>query len=153
MGQLQRGRVVLVECVQKYGRVQLYSWEAHDRDELWRLMQYACVLAEGRTNTNLRSAEWLELYVGWLLRRVHKRTLQSIEVVGSDRDECALATDVLMKFLLQINERIVRVLVQCDTTQHRSNDKRPYGLRLYSRRCTHTTTIHKICVSLESDVH
>lgn len=96
-----------------------------------------------RTNANLRSSEWLELNVGWLLRRVHKRSLQSIEVVGSDCYQCAFATDVLVKFLLQINKRVVRVLVQRDTTQHSCNDKRPNGPRLYSRQCARTTTIYE----------
>lgn len=53
---------------------------------------------------------------------IPKRSTYRIQIVRSDRDQRSLAANVLMEFVLQINETVVGRLRKGDVTQHSTDD-------------------------------
>merc|ERR1711931_344881 len=57
-------------------------------------------------------------------------TLDGIEIVSTHGDDGTFTSDVVMQFILQIDEAVVGILRECDSTQHCSHSKGTHLLSL-----------------------
>jgi len=56
---------------------------------------------------------------------VGKGALDSVQIVGTDRDQGALARQVLVQFILKGNERVIASLVELDAPENGAGHVRP----------------------------
>lgn len=62
-----------------------------------------------------------EANIRWLSGIVAKWTLDRVQVMGANGNEGTLSAQVLMKFILELNEALVVLLGECDVSQNSSN--------------------------------
>ena len=60
----------------------------------------------------------------WFSGVVKKGSLDGVIIMGPNGDQCSFSADVLMQFVLEVNETIIGILIELYVSQHRSYNKR-----------------------------
>ena len=108
----------------------------HDHRVHWRSLENGQELLEGRVARAVVGEELLRIE-GALLRQRHEfdllgrqravpeRGRERVEVVRADRDERAPPAHIVVHAVLEVEEGVVRALVEGAIAQHRAHNERP----------------------------
>jgi hypothetical protein len=99
---------------QNYVRGLSYIVEIHQ----FFSIQFACLI------------QWYEADVLWWKRFVRERSLNRVEVMGTNGYKSPLAGEILVKLILQGDERFIASLVESDISQNSTGNVRSYFSRL-----------------------
>ena len=87
-----------------------------------------------------------EFDILWRSGLISERSLDSVQIMGTDGYELSSSTEILMKFVLQINERRVGPFSERNTAQNRARKVRPNLLSLQNCKLTEIVKSYRINV-------
>lgn len=127
----RRERKYLSVCIEEYGE---FIVTIEDREELLHYVISLVELTKLFSGHAFSLLECLEFNFSRRESFVGDRSLNFIQIVSSHGSKLASSADILMKLVLEINERVVRSKSEVDVTEDASNNVRADRLsfRLYN---------------------